>query len=306
MNAEDADHHYLQSLIHVYEKKLGTLDVEATRARLAICKHNNDLAAAERTNNEIKEKLRQTREKLKQLRGFEKINLAQSRWGFHPCHYEHYLKLKFLYKKLWKAVYQLAEFERWVRKEPQNRVTRQTLRDQDGRKIGSKIIGARPAPPLCPVFTYKSKKRADFGYLEMPTNTGSIAREYLAPQHWRYRALSPYLWIYDPGIIADFQNARTPIKDLTNLTPLILTAEEVDHLCAFFIDNPFAKHKPPPMHPIDVIAYMVKNLPMTDPEEEAALDRKLNATQDIGEVKKITRRITDEELMGCVAGGDED
>ena len=44
----------------------------------------------------------------------------RSRWGYHPCNYEFYLKLKFLRKHYWIALRQFHQWHRWFRKEPQN------------------------------------------------------------------------------------------------------------------------------------------------------------------------------------------
>ena len=46
----------------------------------------------------------------------------RSRFGYHPCDYELYLKLKFLHKHYWIAVRQFHHWHRWFRKEPQNRI----------------------------------------------------------------------------------------------------------------------------------------------------------------------------------------
>lgn len=56
----------------------------------------------------------------------------KSRWGFHPCSYEVYLKLKRLYKWYWQTLYDFHRWHRWRRKQEQNRT------------------GAEPS--YCPVF----------------------------------------------------------------------------------------------------------------------------------------------------------
>jgi fructose-1,6-bisphosphatase len=45
----------------------------------------------------------------------------QSKWGWHPCDYNGFLKLKKVYKAYWEGRHLLAKFERWERKQPQNR-----------------------------------------------------------------------------------------------------------------------------------------------------------------------------------------
>jgi len=53
----------------------------------------------------------------------EETETHQSRWGFHPCSYETYLKLKFLNKFYVKGLRQIASWERWNRKMPHNRLS---------------------------------------------------------------------------------------------------------------------------------------------------------------------------------------
>ncbi len=49
-------------------------------------------------------------------------NENQSRWGFHPCNYELFHKLKRLHRWYWQTVYDFHRWHRWWRKEVQNRV----------------------------------------------------------------------------------------------------------------------------------------------------------------------------------------
>lgn len=46
----------------------------------------------------------------------------QSRWGFHPCDYSLFVKLKSLHRWYWQTVYDFHRWHRWQRKEAQNRV----------------------------------------------------------------------------------------------------------------------------------------------------------------------------------------
>lgn len=59
-----------------------------------------------------------------------------SRWGFHPCRYELYLKLKRLHRWYWQTLYDFHRWHRWQRKQPQNRIG--------------------PEPTYCPVFVEDS------------------------------------------------------------------------------------------------------------------------------------------------------
>lgn len=46
----------------------------------------------------------------------------QGRWGYHPCDYELFLKLKSLHRWYWQTIYDFHRWHRWWRKEEQNRV----------------------------------------------------------------------------------------------------------------------------------------------------------------------------------------
>lgn len=56
----------------------------------------------------------------------------KSRWGFHPCDYELFLKLRRLHKWYWQTLYDFHRWHRWWRKEEQNR--------------------SGPEPKYCPAF----------------------------------------------------------------------------------------------------------------------------------------------------------
>jgi hypothetical protein len=57
----------------------------------------------------------------------------QSKWGFHPCNYETYRKLKELHKAYWQAIRDFSKWQRWINKQSQNRK------------------GSQP-PQYCPIF----------------------------------------------------------------------------------------------------------------------------------------------------------
>jgi len=76
----------------------------------------------------------------------------RSRWGYHPCDYATFLKLRQLHKAYQKALRQYHEWLRWSRKAPQNRVLRRAVRDEQRRRVGTEVVGPRPEPPLDPTF----------------------------------------------------------------------------------------------------------------------------------------------------------
>ena len=82
-------------------------------------------------------------------------NVFESRWGFHPCDYPTYLKLKEIGKYFYRARSVRYEWERWERKDPQNRVLRKWIRDEQGKRCGCEVIGPKPEPKVCPLFARK-------------------------------------------------------------------------------------------------------------------------------------------------------
>ena len=49
-------------------------------------------------------------------------NTHRSRFGFHPCTHEIYLKLKYLHRRYWDTLRQFHTWHRWNRKQPENRI----------------------------------------------------------------------------------------------------------------------------------------------------------------------------------------
>lgn len=109
-----------------------------------------------------------------QLQDQENDDMSQQvhkgRWGFYPCDYETYRKIKELHKWYYQAVRDWANWCRWERKDPKNRVIRKYHRDKDGNKVGYEIVGPRPEPPVCPHF-YDGKLRSWCG----PDEFGIVA-----------------------------------------------------------------------------------------------------------------------------------
>ncbi len=125
-----------------------------------------------------------------------KQSVYQSRYGFHSCSYETFLKLKKLKKLYFQALRRYAEHKRWVRKAPQNRVIREYLFDKQKRRIGHVIKGPRPEPVLYPVFEQK------------------------------------WYGLSDMKILENFEIARHPYKTAEETVPLSLKIEEIDEMLA--------------------------------------------------------------------------
>lgn len=74
-------------------------------------------------------------------------HVHQGRFGFHPCDYATFLKLKLLNKRYVEAQHQKASYNRWERKAPHNRVTRKKV--YNGHNL---VSYEAPVPRPEPVF----------------------------------------------------------------------------------------------------------------------------------------------------------
>jgi hypothetical protein len=115
----------------------------------------------------------------------------KSRFGFHPCPWEVFAKLKCLHRWYWQTVREFAAWKRWERKLPTNRVIRRWIRDASGRRVGCEGVGPRPEPTYCPAFVRHGKAN-------------------------------------DNGFVGDYQNARMPRAVAERVMPLSHSFDEID------------------------------------------------------------------------------
>ncbi|SRR5579885_148796 len=141
----------------------------------------------------------------------------RSRWGWHPCDYETFTLLKRLHGAYWRALRQYATWKRWRRKMPHNRVLRRRIRDEQGRKIGSVVVGPWPEPPLPPLFCVRHSVLTHWGEDGQPLPEGRLTEEFVFD---------------DLGIAAAYRAARRPTATEAEVMPLSLTADEVRRLAA--------------------------------------------------------------------------
>lgn len=80
-----------------------------------------------------KENTMQTAETVVNNKG---ITCYKGKWGWYPCDYDNFMKLKELNKHWQKAIRSAASWNRWSRKEEQNRVSRRKIRNDSGQVIG--------------------------------------------------------------------------------------------------------------------------------------------------------------------------
>jgi hypothetical protein len=131
----------------------------------------------------------------------------RSRWGFHPCDYATFRKLKFLNIVYQRAVRQAHAWERWKRKDPHNRVRRSRVRNEKGQTIGYAEPVPIGEPAICPVFSRKVEEQ----------RYGLQDRKMVTDGRW---------------ITTDYTAARKPVSDPGAIRSLHSTGAEIDELFA--------------------------------------------------------------------------
>ncbi len=141
--------------------------------------------------------------------------MFQSRWGFHPCDYPTYRKLKFLNQVYLRAVRLAHAWTRWQRKDPHNRVIRRRIRNEKGQTTAYGPPLPLPEPKTCPVFSRRvcAQRHVD--------KKGRFCREgfledTVATDHF--------------GIPAAYASARRPAADPSAVQPLRVALEELGAL----------------------------------------------------------------------------
>lgn len=129
-------------------------------------------------------------------------NVFLSRWGFHPCDTETFLKLKRLKKLFWQAVYAHGTWKRWSRKLPENRFYWEKKERAEKRKRSDRPI---PEPLTCPVWTRENS------------------------YDWQ-NDKKPLIPLADCGVLEAFENARMPKEKPDQVEPLNLSIKEIDKM----------------------------------------------------------------------------
>lgn len=141
--------------------------------------------------------------------------MFRSRWGFHPCDYQTYRKLKILNQVYWQAIRLAHAWARWHRKAPHNRVMHRQIRNDKGQTIGYEPPVALPEPKICPVFSQKvfEQRHVD--------KQGNFSREGFQEEK---------VVTEDFDIPADYASARKPVADLSQVPPLHHIVAELEEL----------------------------------------------------------------------------
>lgn len=133
------------------------------------------------------------------------VEVHKGRHGYYPCSRETFLKLKRIAKAYTHARRMLHDWYRWQRKQPQNRVIRKTIRDAQGRKVGSEVIGPRPEPFLKLLFIQWDRI------------------SYRKPATW---------YLCDHEFFYDYLNARHPCSRVEDVIPLKANNVRIDEMIA--------------------------------------------------------------------------
>jgi len=142
-----------------------------------------------------------------------------------------------------------AEWNRWARKDEKNRIIRKFTRNDQGQKIGSKIIGPRPEPenvesPFCefrgdqtnrevPFYSRYGCQRntqtywIDKGQGDLKVDWGMLGP--VAEGGERYYYYLTGLYVDSFGIDSDYRNAKKP-NTKESVQPLKNSIEEIDAL----------------------------------------------------------------------------
>jgi len=141
--------------------------------------------------------------------------MYQSRWGFHPCDYSTYRKLKFLHSVYQKAVRLAQAWKRWKRKDPHNRVMRRRLRNSKGQTISYEQPVPLAEPRICPIFSHKVLEKCHVD------KKGNVFRDGFMEEK---------VVTDDLGIAENYAAARRPGKVLSEVRPLRVSVEVIDAL----------------------------------------------------------------------------
>jgi hypothetical protein len=120
----------------------------------------------------------------------------QGKYGWYPCDIDTYRKLKKLNMAYTKAQHEKAAWDRWDRKEPQNRVMRGKLKNSSGQVVGYQAPLPMPEPELTSIFCKKVVRNVKWGK---------------KGQFYKDGKDETYVELTDLPIYQDYRNARYPV-----------------------------------------------------------------------------------------------
>lgn len=143
--------------------------------------------------------------------------MHQGKYGWYPCDRETYHKLKKLNMAWNKALHEKSRWERWDRKEPQNRVIRSKIRNSAGQVVGYQAAVPMPEPEIGNLFCQKVVKNVKF------TKKGQYFKDGIDETSVEMVGLAIY---------ENYRKARYPVATEGECLELSLTLEEIDDLCS--------------------------------------------------------------------------
>lgn len=143
-----------------------------------------------------------------------KHDAYKGRWGWHPCDYQTFQKLKLLNRQFVEAQHQVAAWNRWNNKLPHNRVIRKKIRNAEGQVIGRAPFGEpMPEPEFDPLFCRKASFPA---YRNVNGKYERYDRDYME--------------LNDFSIVAAYQQARKPQPNPESVRKLSISKDRIDEL----------------------------------------------------------------------------
>ncbi len=128
----------------------------------------------------------------------------KGKYGYYPCDFETYRKLKEINKHFEKEKHQVGNWNRWAAKLPKNRLLRRWLRNDKNQRIGVEILGPKPEPILSRIFS-------DIKTFAYGRNLAQFTRQDI-----------PY----------EYSKARYPKSRPEDVLPLLITQSEIDTILA--------------------------------------------------------------------------
>ena len=148
-------------------------------------------------------------------------HVHKSRFGYHPCDKEVFLKLKELNKIFVDALHKKAAWERWERKEPRNRIGRQRLRDSEGKVVGYGI----PVPINEPALNDLLEKQMYLSDVDRNGRYNSVKGKPTPIERGRVS------FVYQADLIAqEYKYARMPQPSEKGVRQMKLSPDTIDRL----------------------------------------------------------------------------
>lgn len=169
-------------------------------------------------NRDLLSKRRKLEEKQKELKKalVGKMEIYQSRWGYHSCSYHHYMKIKQVRSNFYAALQVQAQWERWNRKATWNRYRWYKIRNEKNQPIDRGIIERIEEPPRCPIFSRTTPASTNvFQYWK----TAHMYREHPDTQRTTF--------VDDMGILAEFERAQ-PKERIIDVEPMKIPEDVLD------------------------------------------------------------------------------